>query len=337
MTVINGIEIDDIDYKRNDTVYAIRNNAPIEEKLNVVVVISNPCLYAKRYILLKEFVSRMEHDESENVELFVVELVYGNQKFIVTDKSNDHHLQLRTETPLWHKENMINLAVEKLLVPRNYKAFAWVDADIEFESASWAMDTLKILNGSKDVVQLFSHCVDMDKDESTMNVFSGFGYNFSKNKKFVSPTCKNRLDFWHPGFAWAITRRAFDKLGGLFDCGILGSGDHIMALSIIKKANRGCINAEYDRDYNMSILDFEKKATGLRLGYTPGVVRHFYHGTKQNRQYSERWKILAKHKYSPARDVCFDAKTGLLQPTRSFPEALKYDIMKYFSERKEDE
>jgi hypothetical protein len=37
-------------------------------------------------------------------------------------------LQLRTDTPIWHKENMINLGVRRLLSD-NYKAFAWIDAD----------------------------------------------------------------------------------------------------------------------------------------------------------------------------------------------------------------
>jgi hypothetical protein len=42
MTVINGIEIDDIDYKVNEIKYAIKNNDPIEDKLHVILVISNP-------------------------------------------------------------------------------------------------------------------------------------------------------------------------------------------------------------------------------------------------------------------------------------------------------
>ena len=79
MTVINGIEIDNINYKLNDIKYAISNNDPIENKLNVVIAISNPCLYAKRYILLKEFVKRIEEEET-HVELFVVELIY-KEKF----------------------------------------------------------------------------------------------------------------------------------------------------------------------------------------------------------------------------------------------------------------
>ena len=55
MTVINEIEINEINYKPNDIKYAIKNNEPIEEKLNVIIVISNACLYTRRYVLLKEF------------------------------------------------------------------------------------------------------------------------------------------------------------------------------------------------------------------------------------------------------------------------------------------
>lgn len=44
--------------------------------------------------------------------------------------------------PLWHKDNMINLGVENLL-PEDCKAFAWIDADLDFESHSWALDKLQ--------------------------------------------------------------------------------------------------------------------------------------------------------------------------------------------------
>ena len=193
MTVINNIEIDDIDYKINDIKYAISNNEPIEEKLNVIIVISNPFLYAKRYILCKEFIKRIEEEE-EYVNLFIVEMIYPNQKFIITNKFNKNHLQLQTFTPLWHKENMVNLGV-KYLLPKNYKSFAWIDADIQFENNCWALDTLKILNGCKDIVQIFSHCVDLDNNKNNLNIFNGFGYSFNKCKKYTS----KGLDYWHPG------------------------------------------------------------------------------------------------------------------------------------------
>jgi len=329
MTVINGIEIDNIYYKTNDIKYAIANNDPIEEKLNVIIVISNPCLYAKRYILLKEFVKRIEEEEV-NVNLYIVEMIYKNQKFIITNKNNKHHLQLKTDTPLWHKENMINLAVKNVL-PSNYKAFAWIDADIEFENNSWASDTLKILNGCKDVVQLFSHCVDMSNECANLNVFNSFGYSFNKHKKFTT----KGFDYWHPGYAWAITRKAYDKIDGLYDKGVLGSGDNIMALSFINNCEL-MNNVNYSNDYNNSMLEYQIKASKLRLGYVTGVIRHYYHGSKKNRKYTDRWKILMKHNFSPVVHITYDAQ-GILIPTTAFSQEFKKDILNYFSERKEDD
>ena len=329
MTIINNIEIDNIEYKVNSTKMAIANNDPLEEKLNVIIVISNPCLYAKRYILLKEFVKRIEEEE-DHVNLFIVELVYGDQKFIITNKNNKSHLQLKTEVPLWHKENMINLGV-KYLLPKDYKAFAWIDADIEFESSTWALDTLKILNGYKDIVQLFSHCIDMDQEKNNLNVFNSFGYCFEKQKNYTT----KGTDYWHPGYAWAITRKAYEKLNGLYDKGILGSGDSIIAMSLINKCN-SITNSNYHIDYNNSMLVYQNIASKLRLGYTPGVIRHHYHGSKANRKYTERWKILMNYKFSPYSHITYDS-IGIIIPTKSFSQEFKNEIYNYFKERKEDE
>ena len=329
MTLTSSLEIDNINYKINDIKFAITNNDPIEEKLHVIAVISNPCLYAKRYKLLKEFVKRLEEEE-EHVNIFIVEMIYPNQKFMITNKNNKNHLQLKTDTPIWHKENMVNLAV-KYLLPSNYKAFAWIDADIDFENNSWALDTLKILNGCKDVVQLFSHCIDMSNELTNLNIFNSFGYSFNKNKKFTT----KGLDYWHPGYAWAITRKAYEKIGGLYDMGVLGSGDNIMALSFINNC-KSMNNVNYSNDYNNSMLEYQKKASKLRLGYVPGIIRHHYHGSKVNRNYTERWKILMKHSYSPITHLTYDNK-GILIPTALFSPEFKEDIMNYFRERKEDE
>ena len=329
MTIINNIEIDNIEYKVNSIKMAIANNDPLEEKLNVIIVISNPCLYAKRYILLKEFVKRIEEEE-EHVNLFVVELVYVDQKFIITNKNNKNHLQLKTDVPLWHKENMINLGV-KYLLPKEYKAFAWIDADIEFDNSSWALDTLKILNGYKDIVQIFSHCVDMDEKKNNLNIFNSFGFCFEKQKEYTT----KGTDYWHPGYAWAITRKAYEKINGLYDKGILGSGDSIIAMSLINKCN-SIINSNYNIDYNNSMLEYQKKASKLRLGYTPGVIRHYYHGSKANRKYTERWKILMNYKFSPYSHITYDS-SGIIIPTNYFSQEFKDEIYNYFKERKEDE
>ena len=329
MTVINNIEIDDIQYKHNVIKEAIVNNEPIEDKLHVILVISNPCLYARRYILIKEFIQRMELEETD-VLIYVVELAYKKQRFIITDSNNARHLQIRTQTPLWHKENMINLGIRKLL-PATWKAVAWIDSDIEFENPSWAKDTLKVLNGAKDVVQLFSHCVDMDNNEDSMQIFSSFGHQYIK-ERFYS---KKQHQYWHPGYAWACTRKAYEKMGGLYETAILGSADHIMSLCFIEKGGKSINHASTD-DYIQSILAFQKRVINLRLGYVPGVIRHYFHGSKKFRKYGDRWQILLKHEFSPQKHLTTD-NDGIIVPTSDCPPEMINEIYLYFAERNEDE
>jgi hypothetical protein len=329
MTVINGIEIDCIHYETNPIRDAIKNNEPLENKLHVIAVISNPCLYTKRYTLMNEFITRMELEEP-NVILYVVEMAYKDQKFVITNPKNKRHLQIRTETPLWHKENMINLAVKNLL-PKKWKAMAWIDGDLEFESDSWAMDTLKILNGTKDVVQLFSHCDDMDKNGLTMRTFNSFGYQYTKKNKYSGAG----PNFWHPGYAWACTRKAYEKMGGIYDLAVLGSGDNVMAMSYIQNVMKSATQ-QYTQSYFDSILEVQDRVKGLRIGYVPGVIRHHFHGSKINRKYRERWEVLIKHKYDPILHVKKN-RDGVLIPTEQCPPEFLDDIMNYFRERKEDE
>lgn len=327
MTVINGIEIDIQAYKPDEIRQALRNNDPIADTLHVIVVLSNPCQYARRFILAREFIQRMERED--NVLVYVVELAYGDQLCYITEAKNKRHLQLRGKIPLWHKENMINLGVR--LLPPTWKAFAWIDADIEFENPGWASDALKVLNGCRDVIQLFSHAIDMDKNKNALSIFPSFGFQLSKKNAYGG----TGVNMWHPGFAWACTRKAYEKMGGLYELSILGAGDHNMAFSFIGDALRS-VNVATTDEYKESLSEFERKADGLRFGYIPGVIRHHFHGSKKNRKYSERWQILVKHAYSP-KDHMTKNKDGLLIPTKACPPGILEDIATYFSERNEDE
>ena len=331
MTILNGIEIDNIEYHYNDIKGAIMNNMMLDNVLHCIIVSSNPCNYARRVILAREFIKRFENEP--NIQLYIVELAYGNQDYHLTNNHNKNHLQLRAKMNqvLWHKENMINIGVKKLF-PKTWKAFAWIDADIEFESATWASDTLKILNGTCDIVQLFSHAVDMDKNMNAMSIFPSFGFQYNKNRPYGLNGTQN---FWHPGYCWAMTRTAYEKIGGLYQHSILGAGDHSMAFSLLGKG-RNSINQCTTDSYKESVANFEEKMFGLKLGYTPGVIRHHFHGSKKNRKYSERWMILVDNRYDPNLHLTTN-KDGLLIPSSECPPQLISDIFQYFSERNEDE
>jgi hypothetical protein len=224
---------------------------------------------------------------------------------------------------------MINLGIK--LLPVNWKAFAWIDGDLEFESSTWALDTLKILNGYKDIVQIFSHCVDMDKKEQTMRIFNSAGYHYAKGDTY----CGTGPNYWHPGYAWAITRKAYEKIGGLYDRAILGSGDNIMLFSILNNAIKS-IHTNSTDEYKQDILKFQEQMSTLRFGYVPGTIYHHFHGSKENRKYTERWQILVKHNYNPFIFIDYDSNRIII-PSQIFPKILADDIMRYFEERNEDE
>jgi hypothetical protein len=236
---------------------------------------------------------------------------------------------LRGDIPLWHKENMINLGV-KYLLPPDWKAFAWIDADIEFDNPHWASDALKILNNGCDFIQLFTHAIDMDYNKQIMNLFTGFGYQYSKT--FKKGTEKN---YWHPGFAWACNRHTYDKIGGIFELSILGSGDNIMCHTFIKRSVNS-LKPGMTNDYIDSVSLYQEKMNGIKLGYVPGTILHHFHGKKVNRKYLEREDILIKHQFSPYKHITYDDK-GLIIPSKDCPQEFLNDILDYFKNRNEDE
>jgi hypothetical protein len=105
----------------------------------------------------------------------------------------------------------------------------------------------------------------------------------------------------------------------------------VIALSLINKVD---IQNQYHAEYLDDMLAYQSKAKSLRVGYVPGVIRHYYHGSKKNRQYGERWKILIKYGYVPSMIQYVD---GIIVPGPSFPQHMADEIFEYFSERNEDE
>ena len=171
----------------------------------------------------------------------------------------------------------------------------------------------------------------MDKEENTMRIFNSAGYHYAKEHKH----CGVGQNYWHPGYAWAITRKAYEKIGGLYDKGILGSGDNIMMLSLLGNGLKSLHDDSTD-GYKQTIINFEKKISTLRFGYVPGTMYHYFHGSKVNRKYTERWQILVNYNYDPLTYITYDQK-GIIIPTNVFSQELADEIMNYFNERNEDE
>lgn len=297
----------------------------IEEVLNVILVISNICEFKRRYQLFNEFIERNKNNNQ--IKLYVVELAYGNQEFKITDSNNPLHLQLRTKHPLWHKENLINVGIKKLL-PEDWKAVAWIDADIEFDNPNWANDTLKVLT-KFDIVQLFITCMNLKYNKHPYIIWQSFGYKYIHNK---NEYYDRGINMWHPGYAWACTRNYYDRIGGLYQNGLLGGGDDIMARGFIKKNDY--LNKLTSLTNNIN--EFINKYGNVKLGYVPSNIKHYYHGSRENRKYVERKYILLKYNYDPNIHLEYD-ENGIIIPSKKMSNEFLKEIKDYFFQRNEDE
>jgi hypothetical protein len=293
--------------------------------LYVVTIITNPCRYRSRYDLYAKF-AKMVADAG--AQLITVEAAFGNRPHVVTQPGNPNHVQLRTTTEIWHKENMINLGAQRL--PLDWQYMAWVDADVAFANPDWANETLNQLQHYH-VVQMFSQAQDLGPNHEPFQKHKGFVYSYLQglhaNKDYSN---------WHPGFAWAARREAIDALGGLIDFAILGAADRHMAFGLIGKME-STIHSSLESAYADQLRIWEKRAElyiRRNIGYVPGLLLHNWHGKKRDRRYRERWSILIKNQYDPMLDLKRDWQ-GLWQLTeRNFK--LRDDIRAYFRSRNED-
>lgn len=292
-------------------------------KLYVIAVVSNPARFARRYELFKDFCERMKKEKY--VKLITIELQQGLRPFIT-----DSIIKLRTEDELWYKENLINIAVNYL--PPDWEYMAWIDTDLEFKNKDWALETIQQLQTYK-VLQLFSHCIDLGIKNETLHVHMGFAYQYVNGESWKEPKYGGT---WHPGYAWAMRRDAYDNIGGLMDFPILGSADHHMSLAFIGLGNK-YINSKLDPNYKLLCNIFQDRCNKYikkNIGFVHGTILHYFHGNKADRRYQDRWKILTDNQFDPLRDIIKNSE-GLWKLEGSKIK-LRDDIIMYFRQRNED-
>jgi hypothetical protein len=304
--------------------------------LHVVAVISNPCRFKSRYDLYWKFKAHM--DANPHVRLMTVEIAFGDRPFEVTTAGDPQCLQLRTFDELWHKENMINLGVQRL--PSDWEYMAWIDADVEFPNTirkvDWALETIHQLQHHQ-VVQMFQQAIDTGPNGEAFQMHQGFAYSYLSGKPRAVP---GKYAHWHPGFAWAMRREAWDMLGGIYDVSILGSGDHLMAWGLIGEGIDQ-LPSTMSQGYRKSLHEWQRKADRLihrDIGFVPGMLIHHWHGKKADRRYRDRWKILSDANFNPETDLKRDWQ-GLLQLDHDGSPRLirlRDDIRAYFRSRNED-
>jgi len=293
----------------------------------------NPTKSPYRRAAYDKFYSTIKHMNHR-----IVECAIGDDPFEIPKTENIR--QVRTKTLLWHKESLLNMAIKDL--PQEIKYVFWIDADVIFTNKRWMKDGVRAFKNGAKILQPFEYCIHLDKGETR----PGFDVDEAeqtcsikelRNPKMWRSFSANYADdlYWkdedynvhgHVGFAWGATRDVAEF--GLFDRGLVGGADHIMAHAAAGQINHPCITKAFNNDLKI-IEEWSKRFSKIvdgKIDFVEGDIHHIWHGDLEKRQYLKRIKDFDK--MSPG--IQNKDHNGLY--TTNDPTATDY-VMNYFLTR----
>lgn len=319
-------------------------------KFYVITVLSNPVRYRKRFDLYWKFKAMCE---GAGVQLITVEQAFGDRPFMVTERDNLMHVQVRTIEELWHKENMINIGIRHMMqIDPSAREVAWVDCDcfpMTMRARDWFTETWHQLQHFE-FVQMWEYLQNFGPQNqpvggpqmSFMATYAAAGFQIpqGKNVKHTLAGNSGMVTLGRPGLAWAANVAALNKVGGLIDFTILGSGDWHMAHGLVGGMVQGSAEHKNLSEYSKKLFQWQELAERhikRDVGYVAMIVGHEFHGNKVDRKYGERGAILISNNYNPNTDIKYDAQ-GLIQLESWEPRQLRLrdQIRWYFRARNED-
>lgn len=300
--------------------------------LVVITTYFNPCRYVTRRRNYDLFIAGLKKN---GVTCITVECAFGDQPFELPASAAT--MQVRSNTLLWQKERLLNLAANWL--PLSCRYVAWLDCDIIFKNKHWARDCIRVLE-QKQVAQVWKTCLRLDADGSsgsTPDRATSFAAVMRDKPELLDA---GRYDLHgHTGYGWAMRRELFDEVG-LYESAVSGSADHFMAHAIYGDTNF-CIQNALKHDLEqISHLKawgnrFYRKVQGS-LGVVEGEIEHLWHGDTVDRRYFLRMHEITDLGYNPWTDLTAVAGQPLEWSETMDKPALRQYFQEYFASRRED-
>lgn len=317
--------------------------------LYVVTSVFNPRRFSSRVRLYQHFARWLQR---QGIPLLTVEIAFGDRPHVVTQAADPWHLQLRTNSELWHKERGLNLGLQRLgqLVP-DWEHVAWIDADVKLARDDWAEEAVHLLQHYA-VLQLFGEAVSLDpshhqiflarsilrnyEDHGEIDWYDHPGLTFRDRKVILPYAGQGPVRAGHPGLAWAFRRAELDRVGRFLDICVNGSGDLHMAGCFTGRPDLA-LPRELHPNYRGAILRYGERCERhikRNVSYMPGLISHYWHGKAKERGYEERGGLLVKHRFDPVQDLVQDSQG--LYAWSGDKLALEYAVRKSLSARNED-
>ena len=305
---------------------ALAPAAPTEVPLAVVTCHFNWVGYSRPRQNLRRFLREMDYNGIPvyGVEIVMPEqtsLMEGNPHWKVVEADPRRHL-------LWQKEAVLNLAAG--LVPATVPFIAAVDADVRFGRRDWAALSVEALE-QVPVIQPFGEAVWTDRDGAV-------------ELRRIAAACRGLPADWsaHPGFAWAFRRDFFSTGPGFYPWCITGAGDvalaaGLMGLGIANLPKGGALGIGKRNLANGIASQWMDAALdwmgGMRPGWIDGQIWHEWHGSRDDRRYLERHRLLEN--VEVGRHLRID-DDGLVAWTSRATEAMRRLSAEHFRDRRED-
>ena len=265
--------------------------------------------------------------KDKNIPYFVIECVFKDAKPEIPDAT----MVVRSNSYMFYKEQLLN-KLEKS-IPEQYTKLICLDGDILFDAPDWVNQISKSLD-ENDIIQPFNEaCWLTPNNTKVRSKKPSYAYGIVHNKL----RAPRSIHMYHPGFAWAFKRDIFRKMGGFFDRAVIGNGDMLFVFNFI----RDHVPEFWIRDVLRSrfILDtwpaYHAKIKELnpKIGYVTMSALHLFHGVRQNRQYTTRYKSVSHMLTGTWDDQITVNADGLFEFKN--PE-LSNGVLEYFKRRNED-
>jgi hypothetical protein len=298
------------------------------QRLAAVTCLFNPHRGQKRLTNYHRFAKGMKE---HGIPLFTIEATFGHP----AEVDSTWQIAIDPEAVFWHKERLLNLAVQRL--PDKYDAVLWLDADILYrpsipDLSARCLDELR----ANPIIMPWGTCQHWDANDRPIRhrMIAMAKHNAGRSKPDTSPSLS------HPGLGWGARREVLAKAGGHYDRAITGSGDSAFAFSCWDDPSRhSYCQRVWNEGLFQDVLRWRERFYPLvrnSVGYVDATIVHLWHGSSVNRQYHTRHKVLTECHFDPQKHLD-TAPNGTLRWSKYAPERLRRALREYMLGRKEDE
>lgn len=305
------------------------------EEFCAITVFFNPAGFKS---LLNNYFVFAEQLKRQNVKLITIECAFDGGEYYIPEGENVH--RLKSNSVMWQKERLINYGVSKL--PPECKYYAWIDCDVIFHDENWMNLAVEKLQ-TADVIQLFKKVYYMPQgmakyDGTKVPFMQSVAWQYRIHKNWLARRKNGDLSFSVPGFAWACRRELFNNINGqdgIYDKNIIGSGDTFLVDCFLNSWDIHGFSSKFNDNMKQDLMNW---CSGIQakqpiLDYIPVDISHLWHGSLKNRKYMDRHDVILKYNYNPQEDIKLE--NDVYEWNSDKPE-MHNDIRQYFFDRKED-